>query len=60
MKPTLSRKEIAALTGWCEKSIKTKERHLGLDRARIDTGTNRVLYSYTLAVSALKARRILV
>lgn len=59
-KPTLSRKEIASMTGYCVKSIKAKEQHLGLDKARIDTGTNRVLYSADLAITALKLRRILV
>ena len=58
-KPTLSRKEIASMTGFCVKTLRVKERHLGLDKARIDTGTSRVLYSASLAISALKMRRIL-
>jgi len=60
MKPTLSRKEIASMTGLCEKTIKAKEKHFGLDSARINTGSRSVLYSRTLALSALKVRNLAV
>ena len=59
-KPTLSRKDVSILTGFSTETIKRKEKFLGLDKARIDTGTNRILYSYHITIATLKARRILV
>jgi hypothetical protein len=59
MKPLISRKEIAQLTGLCVKTLRVKERHFGLDRARVDTGGNRVLFNAKLAIASLQARRLL-
>lgn len=59
MKPLLSRKEIAQMTGLCVKTIKVKERSLGLAAARAMIPGERVFYNAEIAVKSLKARRLL-
>lgn len=51
-KPTLSRKEIASLTGFCTKTVSAKERAWRLTEALIP-GT-RKLYNRGKAISALR------
>jgi len=59
MKPLISRKEIAQLTGLCVKTIKTREKILGLKAARVDIGTERVFYCRDKVLSALRLRNFL-
>ena len=59
-KPHLSMKEVARMTGQCVKTVKAKEQYWGLHRARIDTGTNRILYNAEMVIAILKAKRFLI
>lgn len=58
MKTLITRKEIAQLTGLSWKTIKARERSLGLDKARADLGGQRVFYNTAKAIAALKARSL--
>lgn len=59
MNAPITRKEIAGWLKQHERTIGRNERKLGLDKARANCGTKRVLYNHDSALSILVGRGLL-